>query len=36
VILRITWDSWNTVRKAAIDLEHVGDETDDHELADGA
>ena len=36
VILKITWDSWNTVRKATIDLEHVGDETDDHELADGA
>jgi cation diffusion facilitator family transporter len=36
VILRITWDSWNTVRKATIDLEHVGDETDDPELADGA
>jgi len=26
VILKITWDSWNTVRKATIDLEHVGDE----------
>jgi cation diffusion facilitator family transporter len=24
VILKITWDSWNTVRKATIDLEHVG------------
>ena len=34
VILKITWDSWNTVRKATIDLEHVGDEDDDH--ADGA
>jgi len=31
VILKITWDSWNTVRKATIDLEHVGDEEDDHE-----
>ena len=28
VILKITWDSWNTVRKATIDLEHVGDEND--------
>jgi len=28
VILKITWDSWNTVRKAKIDLEHVGDQTD--------
>ena len=36
VILKITWDSWNTVRKATIDLEHVGDEDDDHEHADGA
>src|ERR1700693_5468642 len=26
VILKITWDSWNTVRKATIDLEHVGDD----------
>jgi len=34
VILKITWDSWNTVRKAAIDLEHVGDEDDDHEHTD--
>ena len=24
VILKITWDSWNTVRAAKIDLEHVG------------
>ena len=23
VILKITWDSWNTVRKAKIDIEHV-------------
>ena len=36
VILKITWDSWNTVRKATIDLEHVGDEDDDHEHADHA
>jgi cation diffusion facilitator family transporter len=35
VILKITWDSWNTVRKATIDLEHVGDE-DDWEHAHGA
>jgi divalent metal cation (Fe/Co/Zn/Cd) transporter len=26
IILKITWDSWNTVRAAKIDLEHVGDE----------
>jgi len=26
VILKITWDSWNTVRKAKIDVEHVDDE----------
>lgn len=36
VILKITWDSWNTVRKARIDLEHVGDEHADHEPVDGA
>ena len=23
VILKITWDSWNTVRAAEIDLEHI-------------
>jgi hypothetical protein len=23
VILEITWDSWNTVRRAEIDLEHI-------------
>jgi cation diffusion facilitator family transporter len=34
VILKITWDSWNTVRKATIDLEHVGDADDDHEHTD--
>ena len=28
VILKITWDSWNTVRLAEIDLEHIDD---DHE-----
>jgi divalent metal cation (Fe/Co/Zn/Cd) transporter len=26
VILKITWDSWNTVRRAEIDLEHIDDE----------
>ena len=26
VILKITWDSWNTVRKARIDLDHVDDD----------
>ena len=31
VILKITWDSWNTVRKATIDLEHVGDDHDHHD-----
>jgi cation diffusion facilitator family transporter len=30
VILKITWDSWNTVRKATIDLQHVRDEDDHH------
>ena len=25
-ILKITWDSWNTVRTAEIDLEHFGEE----------
>ena len=30
IILRITWESWNTIRRADIDLEHVGDE-DDHD-----
>ena len=30
VILKITWDSWNTVRAAKIDLQHVGDEDDEH------
>ena len=31
VILKITWDSWHTVRSAKIDLEHVGDADDSHE-----
>ena len=35
VILKITWDSWNTVRAAKIDLEHVGDENV-HAHSDGA
>jgi cation diffusion facilitator family transporter len=26
VILKITWDSWNTVRRAEIDLEHIDDD----------
>ena len=34
VILKITWDSWTTVRKATIDLEHVGEADDDHEHSD--
>jgi cation diffusion facilitator family transporter len=34
VILKITWDSWNTVRKATIDLDHVGDADDDHAHTD--
>jgi len=29
VILKITWDSWNTVRNATIDLDHVDDEHHD-------
>ena len=30
VILRITWDSWNTVRRAEIDLDHIEDHHHDH------
>jgi hypothetical protein len=26
VILRITWESWHTVRDAEIDLEHIDDD----------
>jgi cation diffusion facilitator family transporter len=26
VILKITWDSWNTVRRAEIDVEHIDDD----------
>ncbi len=34
VILKITWDSWNTVRRAEIDLEHIDDDDDhDHDHA---
>ena len=29
VILKITWDSWHTVRNAAIDLDHI-DEPGNH------
>jgi cation diffusion facilitator family transporter len=25
IILRITWESWNTIRRAEIDLEHIDD-----------
>jgi len=28
VILKITWDSWNTVRTAQIDLDHIDDDHD--------
>jgi divalent metal cation (Fe/Co/Zn/Cd) transporter len=31
VILRITWESWHTVRNAEIDLEHIDDDYDHHE-----
>ena len=30
VILKITWDSWNTVRRAKIDLEHIDDDHPHH------
>ena len=30
VILKITWDSWRTVRHAEIDLEHVEHDHDEH------
>jgi divalent metal cation (Fe/Co/Zn/Cd) transporter len=33
VILKITWDSWRTVRAAKIDLEHVDDH--DHDEDEG-
>jgi cation diffusion facilitator family transporter len=35
IILKISWDSWNTVRAAKVDLEHVGDEEDDYERVRG-
>jgi hypothetical protein len=28
IILHITWESWHTVRKAEIDLEHIDDDRD--------
>jgi cation diffusion facilitator family transporter len=31
VILKITWDSWKTVRHAEIDLEHIDEELDHHD-----
>jgi cation diffusion facilitator family transporter len=31
VILKITWDSWNTVRDAEIDLAHIDDDDHQHE-----
>ena len=31
VIVKITWDSWKTVRHAEIDLEHIDDEHDHHD-----
>jgi divalent metal cation (Fe/Co/Zn/Cd) transporter len=31
VILKITWDSWHTVRHAEIDLDHIDDEPHQHE-----
>ena len=30
VILKITWDSWRTVRHAEIDLDHIDDDHHDH------
>lgn len=31
VILKITWDSWHTVRNAEIDLDHIEEDHHDHE-----
>ena len=31
VILKITWDSWHTVRYAEIDLDHIDDDDHHHE-----
>jgi len=30
VILKITWDSWHTVRNAEIDLDHIDDHHHHH------
>ncbi len=30
VILKITWDSWHTVRNAEIDLDHIVGDRHDH------
>lgn len=35
VILRITWQSWHTVRNAEIDLEHIDDGNHHHQHGDG-
>jgi cation diffusion facilitator family transporter len=32
VILRITWESWHTVRHAEIDLDHIDDHDDHHHV----
>jgi divalent metal cation (Fe/Co/Zn/Cd) transporter len=31
VILKITWDAWDTARHAQIDLGHIDDEPDEHD-----
>src|SRR5205807_9374225 len=31
IILKITWDSWSTVRSATIDLDHVDEERHHHQ-----
>ena len=31
VILKITWDAWDTARHAQIDLDHIDDEPDEHD-----
>ena len=33
VILRITWESWHTVRNAEINLEHIDDDQHHHDHA---
>jgi cation diffusion facilitator family transporter len=35
VILKITWESWRTVRSAEIDLEHIDDPDHDHDHGHG-